>query len=91
MYRPMFENLGADKMYNCLVDLNMDPKIKIVLFKFPGNFDAEFWCNIPPEDLILPKGYYYNTKNGITNKHRTKSGAYESFNVRRVNFKFISE
>ena len=29
-----------------------------------------------PEAPRLPKPFYYNEKNGITNKHKTKSGRY---------------
>jgi hypothetical protein len=36
--------------------------------------------NCPPEGLILPEPFYYN-KNGITNEHRTKNGAYISLPV----------
>jgi len=31
--------------------------------------------------LILPNGFYYNDKNGITNKHNTQSGLYIKFRV----------
>ena len=33
------------------------------------------------EELVLPEGFYYNDKNGITNKHNTKSGSYISLLV----------
>lgn len=36
---------------------------------------------IPPEELKLPEGWEYNTKNGITNKHNTQSGAYSIIDV----------
>lgn len=33
------------------------------------------------ENLKFPEGYYYNEKNGLTNKHNTTSGQYESFEL----------
>lgn len=33
-------------------------------------------------DIKLPDGFEYNDKNGITNKHHTKSGSYVSIDVR---------
>ena len=38
--------------------------------------------SIPADKLVLPDGFYYNEKNGITNKHRTKSGSYISIRVK---------
>ena len=34
-----------------------------------------------PKKLRLPKPFYYNEKNGITNKHKTTTGAYISLDV----------
>ena len=34
-----------------------------------------------PEKLRLPKPFYYNEKNGITNKHKTATGMYISLVV----------
>ena len=36
---------------------------------------------IPAKKLILPKPFYYNTKNGITNKHETVTGMYIAIDV----------
>jgi len=35
-------------------------------------------CSKKGDELKLPKGYEYNNKNGITNKHHTSSGRYTS-------------
>lgn len=35
-------------------------------------------CSKKGDELKLPKGYEYNDKNGITNKHHTSSGRYTS-------------
>lgn len=35
--------------------------------------------NVPASELKLPEGYYFSSKNGITNKHNTEDGMYECF------------
>lgn len=35
--------------------------------------------NVDFEKLKLPHGYYFNAKNGITNKYHSKDGSYVSF------------
>lgn len=37
---------------------------------------------LEPEKLVMPKGYYYNDKNGITNKHESETGNYNYFEYR---------
>lgn len=32
-------------------------------------------------ELVYPEGYYWSSKNGVTNKHNTASGQYESFDL----------
>ena len=43
-----------------------------------------FYCSVPAEKLILPEGFYYNEKNGITNKHNTESGIYASLKAQSI-------
>ena len=46
--------------------------------------DPDRWfifSSVCVEKLVLPEWFYYNQKNGITNKHNTKSGAYVSIIV----------
>lgn len=38
------------------------------------------------EELILPQWFYYNQKNGITNKHNTQSGVYGSVHVYPIEY-----
>ena len=38
--------------------------------------------SVPPEELVLPIGCYYNKKNGITNKHNTIEGFYATLKVK---------
>lgn len=45
-----------------------------------GNYNyIKIDCN--PEELKLPEPFYLSEKNGITNKHKTKSGLYTSLEV----------
>ena len=43
--------------------------------------DGFIFSSVAGELLVLPETFYYNEKNGITNKHRTKSGCYSSIPV----------
>lgn len=75
----MCECLGIKKMVSEINRLNpgvyaytsIYSSLNIIFFRFKIN----------PKTLKLPEGYYYNEKNGITNKHNTKSGSYESFSI----------
>jgi hypothetical protein len=31
------------------------------------------YSSVDIDKLVLPEGFYYNQKNGVTNKHRTKN------------------
>lgn len=37
---------------------------------------------LEPEKLVMPKGYSYNEKDGITNKHQSETGRYNYFEYR---------
>ena len=47
-----------------------------------SNAENELFCDVNPEKLRLPEGFYYNEKNGITNKHNTYTGEYLSIAVK---------
>lgn len=38
-------------------------------------------ANCAPEDLIYPEGWYFNDKNGLTNKHNSSAGQYDTIGV----------
>ena len=44
------------------------------------------FSSVEIEDLILPEWFYYNQKNGITNKHNTQSGIYGSVRVYPIEY-----
>lgn len=61
--------------------LNPDAKIIYIGNENTGN-RPYISTEIEPENLKYPQGFYYNEKNGITNKHNTKSGKYMSVDVK---------
>lgn len=71
------ENIGIATMKKELVRLN--PTVKFDVRDTSVSPIIIIYGNVPGEKLKLPNGYYYNEKNGITDKHNTGSGLYESF------------
>lgn len=69
------ENMGIDKMVSMLDNMNPRGSFKI------GDEDTIVMKGIAPQYCKYPEGYYYNAKNGVTNKHNTYSGMYETFKV----------
>lgn len=69
------ENLGIIKLAKALKELNPAVCLVYDTFSWPGII----YCSQEPQTLKYPKGYYYSEKNGITNKHSTASGIYETF------------
>ena len=72
----MTENLGSSTLLAELKKLN------------PGiEFGLDHWADIihakcdDCSKLEFPKGYYLNGKNGLTNKHNTGTGMYESYSL----------
>lgn len=58
----------------------LNPKVKI-------KADYDRWImysSVDIDKLTIPEGFYYNQKNGITNKHRTTTGAYVSAIVKPI-------
>lgn len=46
--------------------------------------EKKFYSSIPADKLILPEGFYYDEKNGITNKHNTESGMYTCLRTEEI-------
>ena len=44
------------------------------------------FSSVEIEDLVLPEWFYYNQKNGITNKHNTQSGIYGNVHVYPIEY-----
>lgn len=53
----------------------------VTQFKFHITLKPYIVTSVPPENLTLPDGCYYNEKNGITNKHNTIDGRYSTLDV----------
>jgi len=71
------ENIGITRMAKELERLN--PSVQFDVLDYSVSPVIIIFGTVPGENLILPNGYYYNKKNGITNKHNTASGLYEGF------------
>ncbi|MBQ6860305.1 MAG: hypothetical protein IJO08_01500 [Clostridia bacterium] len=54
--------------------VRLNPRVTITVDD--PNFPQSIEVDCAPESLKLPDPFYYNSKNGITNKHKTKTGAY---------------
>lgn len=72
----IYDVIKEIKYLNPNVFLNIDDN------KVNSNAENELFCEVNPEKLRLPEGFYYNEKNGITNKHNTYTGEYLSIAVR---------
>ena len=73
-------NIGPSRMEKELEKLN--PSVQFDVRDYSVSPIIIIYGTVPAEKLVLPKGYYYNEKNGITNKHNTLSGLYECFNYK---------
>lgn len=73
------ENVGIRKLTKKLKQLNPGIDIYFKDETYPATIIAK--CS-DCSQLHLPEGYYRNDKNGLTNKHNTNSGMYESFELK---------
>ena len=82
--RSISESTNVFEIAQEIANINPDATIGF------GDPDVDPCCNsrifssVKVEDLKLPEGFYYNEKNGVTNKHNTKSGAYCAFDVEDI-------
>lgn len=72
------ENMGIQKLTKELRKLNPNVDVRFDADTFPALIIVR--CSDCTQ-LNLPAGYYINGKNGLTNKHNTTSGQYESFEL----------
>lgn len=71
------ENIGIHAMVDELQKLNPNARIM-------GEWNTSepyIVSSIDIASLNFPDGYYFNTKNELTNKHNTASGSYESIHI----------
>ena len=69
------EDINFGRVFYALNYLNPEAIIKLHPASYSGLTNA-IMSSITGNKLRLPEGFYYNEKNGVTNKHNTKSGMY---------------
>lgn len=75
-------NPSDDKtMLKALQTLNPDVDLSLNMKTEIDGYRHNIVTSEHASKLILPNGFYYNDKNGITNKHNTQSGLYTMFGV----------
>lgn len=65
-----------------LQKLNPGVSIKLSNPDLDPQYQSKIYCSVSVNDLALPQPFYYNDKNGLTNKHVSKSGLYTSIDVK---------
>ena len=71
------ENIGLNNMMKELKALN--PAVKFDVHDYSVSPVIIIFGTAPATELSFPDGYYWNEKNGVTDKHNTDSGLYECF------------
>lgn len=63
--------------------LRLNRELECDEYMLVGDFGGQtvILTNMDMCALRYPDGYEFNTKNGVTNKHHSKTGIYESFPV----------
>lgn len=68
--------------YALLCELQtLNPNANITINPLSMFSSPEIHTSVPVENLVLPEGFSYDDKNGITNKHTSLSGSYLSVGV----------
>lgn len=78
------QSTDFNEIAEVIKQLNPDVEIKVDDNSIESVADARIYSSVPGKQLKLPDGFYYNDKNGITNKHNTKSGSYCSIAVEEL-------
>lgn len=74
--KDLSQSVDAKEIIQAIQKLNPNVEISLGDPNLDPDYYESFYCSIPAEQLILPDGFYYNEKNGVTNKHNTKTGEY---------------
>lgn len=78
------EDFNKKNMTSEYLDLeqlnNLNPGANITFDELHPNI---LYSDIDADLLTLPNGWYYNDKNGITNKHNTETGVYQTYTVEK--------
>lgn len=84
VFRDVKESTNRREIVLAIQELNPYADISLGDPHYVSDFSNFFYSSIPDKYLNLPEGFYYSEKNGITNKHNTKSGAYISLNTKKI-------
>lgn len=83
-FKAGIEDYNKKNMTSEYLDLkqlnNLNPGANITFDELHPNI---LYSDIDANLLILPNGWYYNDKNGITNKHNTETGVYQTYTVEK--------
>ena len=84
MHDKLFSNKKSIESIDELVDelIALNPG---ETFEKDGEYGITSSIRMDNPDLKLPEGFYYNDKNGLTNKHNTESGKYITCRVNVLN------
>jgi hypothetical protein len=79
------DSIDKQEVIAAIQKLNPDVGImKASPYISPQAYEQNIYTSVSPENLSLPEPFYYNSKNGITNKHKTQSGQYTSIQVEPI-------
>lgn len=76
--------MNFNQLITELKRLNPNVEIKLGNPELDSAAYERIFCSVSADNLKLPEGFYFNDKNGITNKHNTESGTYISLHVEDI-------
>lgn len=76
------ESIGVSKVASKLLELNTGNLSYLFTVRHYG--EDSIVTDLDMSHAIFPEGYYFNRKNGITNKHNTTNGHYETIGVYKL-------
>lgn len=83
-YKDVSQSTNIYEISEVLQLLNSNAEIRVTDINKTGLMNV--YSSVKPECLNLPLGFYYNEKNGITNKYNTKNGQYVSIIVEDLKY-----
>lgn len=78
------ESTDVREIAIALQKLNPGVTIKLINPSYENVLDKQIYCNVSAKELALPAPFYYDEKNGITNKHTSKTGLYITINIEDI-------
>ncbi len=73
-----------EELAEALRELNPDVDISLGEMGEDPRAENTIYSSKSVEELKLPEGFYYNEKNGLTNKHNTETGQYIAAKVEEL-------